>query len=51
MVCLSVRQTFAYYISLYDASHFLDSLVVCFIQELSSIGERAASLGTEAMLP
>lgn len=26
VVCLSVRQTFAYYIPLYNASYFLDSL-------------------------
>lgn len=44
VVCLSVRQTFAYYIPLYNASHFLDSLVVCCTQELSSIGRRGLYL-------
>lgn len=44
VVCLSVRQTFAYCIPLYNASHFLDSLVVCCTQELSSIGRRGLYL-------
>lgn len=32
VVCLSVRQTFAYYIPLYNANYFLDPLVVCCTQ-------------------
>lgn len=40
VVCLSVRQTFAYYIPLYNASRFLGSLVVCCAQELSGVSER-----------
>lgn len=45
---LLVSETdFAYCIPLYNASHFLDSLVVCSTQALSRISERgrAASLG------
>lgn len=51
---LLVSETdFAYYIPLYNASHFLDSLLVCSAQALSRISERgrAASLGFWVMLP
>lgn len=44
VVCLSVRQTLAYYIPLYNASYFLDSLVVCCTQALSSLSERKLPL-------